>query len=79
MVVFDSTTAWKDRAFYFSGKLEPPIEAKIWQFRTEQEYDTEEQPEVMSMTLVRSFAKCIGKPPILLLFSDAGTPSALRS
>ena len=79
MVVFDSTTAWKDRAFYFSGKLEPPIEAKIWQFRTEQEYDTEDQPEVMSMTLVRSFAKCIGKPPILLLFSDAGTPSALRS
>ncbi len=79
MVVFDSTTAWKDRAFYFCGKLEQPVVAKIWLFRSEREYDAEPQPEVLAMTLVRSFAKCLGKPPVLVLFSDVGTPSALRS
>jgi len=79
MEVIDSNTAWKDRAFYFCGKLERPVNAKIWHFRSEEEYDAQEQPEVVSMTLVRRFAKCIGKPPILVLFSDVGTASALRS
>jgi hypothetical protein len=79
MVEFDSTTAWKDRAFYFCGKLEQPVVAKIWHFRSEREYDTEPKPEFMAMTLVRSFAKCLGKPPILILFSDVGSPSAMRS
>lgn len=79
MDVIDSNTAWEDRAFYFCGKLERPLDAKIWHFRSEEAYDAEEQPEVMSMTLVRKFAKCVGKRPILVLFSDLGTPSALRS
>lgn len=79
MDVFNSNTAWHDRAFYFCGKLDRPVDVKVWHFRSEEEYDAENQPEIMSMTLVRSVADCIGKPPILVLFSDAGTPSALRS
>lgn len=79
MVVFDSTTRWEDRAYYFCGKLEQPVEAKIWHFRSEQEYDAEEQPEDLPMTLVQSFARCIGKRPILVLLSDVGSPAALRS
>ncbi|MFN7769236.1 MAG: hypothetical protein ACK5WR_16205 [Planctomycetaceae bacterium] len=79
MIVFDSTTPWKDRAFYFCGKLEQPIVAKVWFIRSEQEYDAESQPEILAMSLIRRCAKCLGKPPFLVFFSDGGRPSALRS
>lgn len=79
MDVIDSTTAWKDRAFYFCGKLERPVEMKVWHFRSEEEYDTEDNPETLAMTLVHSLVKCIGKPSFLALLSDASGPTALRS
>ncbi|MHB0956262.1 MAG: hypothetical protein ACYC0X_07775 [Pirellulaceae bacterium] len=79
MEVIDSKTAWEDRAFYFSGQLDSPVVAKIWRFRSENEYDSVERPEVMAMTLIRSFAECIGKRPILLVASDIGSTTVLRS
>ena len=79
MDVIDANTTWEDRAFYFCGKLDSPVVVKIWRFRSEDEYDSEEQPGIMAMSLVQSFAECIGKRPFLFLASDAGSPTALRS
>lgn len=79
MDVIDANTTWEDRAFYFCGKLDPPVVAKIWRFRSEDEYDSEEQPELLAMTLIQKFAECIGKRPFLLLASDPESPSALGS
>lgn len=79
MDVFDSNTNWEDRAFYFSGKLDAPVIGKVWCLRSEDEYDSTEQPELMAMILVRNFVECIGKRPFLILASDAGVPTAVRS
>jgi hypothetical protein len=79
MYVIDSNTALKDRAFYFPGKLENRLDAKIWQFRSEEEYDAQEQPDILSMNLVHDVIKCVEKPPALVLCSDPSPPSQLRS
>ncbi len=79
MDVIDSNTTREDRAFYFCGELASPVVAKIWRFRSEDEYDSEERPEFLAMTLIQSFAKCTEKQPFLLLSSDVGSPTALRS
>ena len=79
MDVIDPGTAWEERAFYFSGKLESPLDIKVWHFRSEEMYDAEEQPEVTAMNLIRDIAKCVGRRPVLILFSDQEPPSALRS
>lgn len=79
MDVVDANTAWEDRAFYFCGKLSSPVVAKIWHFRSEDEYDSAEQPELLAVALIQKFAKCIGKRPFLLLASDPEASSALRS
>lgn len=79
MYVVDSKTAWKDRALYFPGGLDNGLDVKIWQFRSEEAYDAQEQPDILSLTLVHNVIKCVNKRPALVLLSDSGPPSQLRS
>jgi len=78
MEVIDSETTWEDRAFYFAGHIVSPVAAKLWHFRSEDEYDSNERAETMAMNLIRSFSKCIEKRAFLLLTSDIGLPTAVR-
>ncbi len=79
MEVIDSNATWEDRAFYFCGQLTSPVVARIWRFRSEDEYDSDEQAETSAMKLIRSFSECIEQRAFLLLASDIGSPTAVRS
>lgn len=79
MEVINPNTDMKDRDFYFSGKLCPPTVARMWHFRSENEYDAQERPENMAVTLIHKCLRCIGRDAFLLLASDIGPASASRT
>ena len=53
--------------------------AKLWHFRTENEYDRDEVPEIMAINLVQKFVDCTKTNAFLLLASDIDATSASRS
>lgn len=79
MDTIDWNTPWQDRAFYFCGKLDPPVVAKVWRFRSEDKYDSDEQPELTALALVHRCVKCVGQRPFLLIASEPAPPTAMRS
>jgi len=79
MELIDSNTKWENRVFYFCGQLAHPLIARIWRFRSEDEYDADEHAETFAMNLVQSVAECIEKRPFLLLASDIELPTPVRS
>lgn len=79
MEIMGSDTRWDEHAFYFGGHLDASVVAKLWRFRSEREYDSEERPELTAMTHIESSIGCIGKQSFLLLASDVAARTAVRS
>lgn len=79
MDLIDSRATWDDYAFYFGGKLSDGLVARIWRFRTEREYDFDQYSVLTAVSIVHGVVSCVGKRAFLLLASDVGTQTALRS
>jgi hypothetical protein len=79
MDLIDDHMAWADRAFYFSGQLTPPLLAKLWRFRSDEQYDADEHAENTALTLVRRFASCVKTGVYFIMTSDIERPSLVRS
>lgn len=79
MQVFDVDTNWEERAFYFCGQIDSSVIGRVWAFRSDDEYDSDENAAITAMNLICRFRNCLGRRAFLVFVSDIASPSLVRT